>query len=65
MDDGNDVVGLHHDADDPRLGVPERNPSLAWTINLDHRYGRVTLTLIVLGATVPVAIDLLAVSYSR
>jgi uncharacterized membrane protein len=56
MNERYDWAGLYHDADDPRLFVPKRNPSFGWTINLDHRYGRGTLTLII--ATIVVAIVL-------
>ena len=65
MDGRYDSLGLYHDAEDPRLWVPKRNPSFGWTINLDHPYGRATLTLVLLGATMPLAIGLFAALYRR
>lgn len=44
MDKGYDLLGLYHDADDPRVIVPKRLKALGWTINVGHRRGRVALT---------------------
>jgi uncharacterized membrane protein len=48
MDEHYDWTGLYHDPDDPRLFVPKRNPSLGWTVNVEHPYGRTVLGLIVM-----------------
>lgn len=38
-----DAFGLYHDAADPRLFVPKRRAWMGWTLNADHRYGRLVL----------------------
>jgi uncharacterized membrane protein len=65
MDDRYDWAGLYHDPDDPRLFVPKRNPSFGWTINLEHRYGRSTLTLIIMAVVVAFVSSMVANFYWR
>jgi len=38
-----DAFGLYHDAADPRLFVPKRKAWMGWTVNADHRFGRLVL----------------------
>ena len=63
MPNGYDALVLYHDAEDPRLIVPKRNPAMGWTLNVDHRYGRVGLAavfLVILAvAALPIAALLL------
>jgi len=40
---GYDLLGLYHDADDPRVIVPKRVKALGWTINVGHQRGRLAL----------------------
>lgn len=64
MDSRYDGLGLYHDADDPRLFVPKRNPSLGWTINLEHPYGRTTLGLILMVPVIGIVISaIMAANY--
>lgn len=60
MDERYDWTGLYHDPDDPRLLVPKRNPSLGWTINVEHPYGRTTLGLILMVPVVGIIIGIVA-----
>ena len=60
MDERYDWAGLYHDADDPRLFVPKRNPSFGWTINLEHPYGRTTLGLILMVPVVGIVLGVMA-----
>lgn len=43
MKDKYDAFGFYHDRADPRLFVPKRRRWMGWTINADHRYGRLAL----------------------
>ena len=43
MKDKYDAWGIYHDSSDPRLFVPKRRAWMGWTINADHRYGKLTL----------------------
>ena len=43
MSKGYNLLGLYHDADDPRVIVPKRVKALGWTINVGHRKGQVAL----------------------
>ncbi len=45
---GYDLIGLYHDADDPRVIVPKRMKALGWTINVGNRKGRILLIAIIL-----------------
>lgn len=36
MKKGYDLLGLHQDADDPRIVVLKRTKVLGWTINVGH-----------------------------
>ncbi|WP_279333609.1 DUF5808 domain-containing protein [Sphingomonas paucimobilis] len=43
MSKGYDLLGLYHDAGDPRVIVPKRVKALGWTINVGHQRGRLAL----------------------
>lgn len=43
MSKGYNLLGLYHDADDPRVIVPKRVKALGWTINVGQRKGQVAL----------------------
>ena len=53
MAKGYDVLGLYHDADDPRVIVPKRVKALGWTVNVGHRKGRAVLAAV--GAAILIA----------
>ncbi len=40
------ALGLYNDATDPRLIVPKHNPLMGWTINIGHKYGRLSIIAI-------------------
>jgi len=40
MRKGYDLLGLYHDADDPRIVVPKRMKALGWTVNVGHPKGQ-------------------------
>ena len=65
MDERYDWAGLYHDADDSRLFVPKRNPSLGWTVNVEHPYGRTTLGLILTVPVVGIIISGIFAKYSH
>ena len=54
---GYDLIGLYHDADDPRIIVPKRVKALGWTINVGHRRGRMVLAAVILVIFVAAAIE--------
>ena len=43
MKKGYDLIGLYHDADDPRVVVPKRMKALGWTVNVGHWKGQAVL----------------------
>ncbi|KHA63567.1 conserved hypothetical protein [Sphingomonas sp. T1] len=43
MRKGYDLLGLYHDADDPRIVVPKRMKALGWTVNVGHPKGQLAL----------------------
>ena len=43
MKKGYDLLGLYHDADDPRIVVPKRMKALGWTVNVGHSKGQLVL----------------------
>jgi uncharacterized membrane protein len=43
MKKGYDLLGLYHDADDPRIVVPKRMKALGWTVNVGHPKGQLVL----------------------
>jgi uncharacterized membrane protein len=48
MKKGYDLLGLYHDADDPRIVVPKRVQALGWTVNVGHKKGQAVLAGIAL-----------------
>ena len=60
-----DWSGLYHDANDPRLFVPKRNPSFGWTINVEHSYGRLTLALFIIVPFTSLIVGILASIHTR
>ncbi len=62
MDGRYDWAGLYHDAEDPRLFVPKRNPSFGWTVNLEKTYRRPTHGQILIAPVVGIVLGLI-VSY--
>lgn len=65
MDERYDWAGLYHDPDDPRLFVPKRNPSLGWTVNVEHPYGRTVLGLILMVPVVGIIITTIAAKHGH
>lgn len=57
MRKGYDLLGLYHDADDPRVVVPKRVKALGWTINVGHRRGQALLAGVGMAILVAAAIQ--------